>query len=140
MSNRRVAFRLVIAACVATMAATLLVGRAFPASPPPPIPGTPQVTATAQDSGVQLYWPAIVVPGDSITYTVQRAPAADGPWTTIKAGLASDVFVDSGRLNRLPLWYQVQAVDTTPSVPVSGTVIRNRDGHAAAFPLRLGLQ
>jgi hypothetical protein len=73
------------------------------------IPPAPAVTSAAYSSstvGVRVYWRGSA---GARNYTVQRAPAASGPWATVCNRCATDLddgFVD-GRPGSKGSWYRV---------------------------------
>ncbi len=80
------------------------------------------LTATAGLSSVALSWTAS--PG-AATYTVRRATASNGPFTTLASGLAATSTTDSTAINGTTYFYTIAAVgpsaESAPSAARSAT-------------------
>ena len=83
------------------------------------------LTATGHDKSVYLRWEPQA--GEDVTYTVERAPAADGPWVVItEPPVVVNVHCDWIGENGLAAWYRVAVGDTILG-PVSATTIAEDD-------------
>jgi alpha-L-fucosidase len=76
------------------------------------VPQTPGAVATlsaaAGDGMVGLSWPAAA---NATTYNVKRATSSSGPYTTIAAGVANTVHLDTGLANGTTYYYVVTATN-----------------------------
>lgn len=80
---------------------------ATPAAVVPTPPAAPtSLTAVAGDAKVNLGWAAS---SGAASYTVKRAPASGGPYTTIATGLSATTYTDTGLTNGTTYFYVVSA-------------------------------
>ncbi len=90
------------------------------ALPPPDAPT--QLAGFGGNTQASLTWTAST---GAASYTIQRATAAEGPYTTVASGIASTFYTQTGLGNGSAYHYQVQAVNTNgaslASAPVSVT-------------------
>jgi autotransporter-associated beta strand protein len=91
-----------------------------PSPPGAPVAGTPAVGF----GFVTLNWNAVPFAN---SYTIRRASSANGSYQVIASGITALTFTDSGRVNGVPLFYQITANNPTgessPSVAVSATPV-----------------
>ncbi|TLS53651.1 hypothetical protein FE782_05100 [Paenibacillus antri] len=83
-------------------------------------------TAFGDDAEVRLTWaPSLGAQG----YNVKRSETANGPYTTVAAGVAGTSYVDTGLENRKTYYYVISAVngygEAADSKPVSATLTSN---------------
>ena len=85
--------------------------------PPPDRPT--QLAAFGGNTQASLTW----LPSTGATsYTVQRASAAEGPYTTVASGLTSTLYTQTGLSNGTTYHYLVQAVNTNGTSQPSSSV------------------
>ncbi|BCU77169.1 LamG-like jellyroll fold domain-containing protein [Luteolibacter sp. LG18] len=84
----------------------------------PPLPGVPGgFSATPiSNSAVKLTWSAS---SDATTYTVKRAAATGGPYTTVASGLTTTTYTDTGLTAGTTYYYVVIAVNVSGESGVS---------------------
>ncbi|MGZ7444995.1 glycosyl hydrolase [Paenibacillus sp. TH7-28] len=98
--------------------------------PPKEVPGSFALKAEAGDGKVDLFWDAS---SRAVGYSVQRAAAADGPFTTVAYNLAATSYTDNSVTNDTSYYYKVTAsnsagttdsnvVNAVPQVPKDGPV------------------
>lgn len=73
---------------------------------PPPAPAT--VTASPQNGSVMVGWSASP---SALTYRIERAAVAAGPWDAIASGLYGTQYIDQGRPVEQQVCYRIAAVN-----------------------------
>lgn len=127
-------------------------------SDPVGAPATPAgLLATASTGSITLAWSAVT--GPSVTYAVERASSASGPWTTVATGLTPAGWTDPGLPASATYFYRVAATNlyalasapseaasaTTPPADLyaawnAGIAWNDADSSPTADPDRDGLQ
>lgn len=98
------------------------------------VPGEFTLTAKSGDGKVDLSWTAS---SQASSYDVLRSTSEDGPFTTVKSGVASTSYADTGLANGTTYYYQVIAKNTagskasnvvsaTPAKPQANLVLQYR--------------
>ena len=88
----------------------------------PPLPPPTRAPFITSAVGSMIAWRGVAM---AVTYTVQRAPAAHGPWRTVCDGCATDrdtPWRDSSRGGGASAWYRVRASSSAGSGPWSAAV------------------
>jgi len=97
---------------------------------PPAIPPTPtNLTAEPGNSQVRLTWAASA---QAASYSVGRATASGGPYTTVATNIGLLGYTDTGLSNDAPYFYMVRAVNPTGQSPESAEI--------SAMPILIGLK
>jgi len=97
---------------------------------PPAIPPTPtNLTAEPGNSQVRLTWAASA---QAASYSVGRATASGGPYTTVATNIGLLGYTDTGLSNDAPYFYVVRAVNPTGQSPDSAEI--------SAMPILIGLK
>src|SRR6185369_7917940 len=97
---------------------------------PPAIPPAPtNLTAESGNSQVRLTWAASA---QAASYTVRRAMASGGPYTTVATNIGLLSYTDTGLSNNTTYFYVVRAVNPTRQSPDSAEI--------SAMPLLIGLK
>ena len=110
-------YRVVASNATATSTSNPVSGLTLPAAPNP-------VTPSPGDTRVKLNWNAVA---SATSYSVRRAPGANGPWATLFPSVSSPGFTDSGLDNGVTYYYRVYATNASgnglESSVVSATTI-----------------
>jgi fibronectin type 3 domain-containing protein len=93
-------------------------GSVVAASPIGPPAKPSGLTAASGNGEIMLAWAAV---SGAASYTVRRAPAADGPWTPI-ANPAGPAYTDTGLANGTEVFYSVAALNAGGESAASGTL------------------
>ena len=89
----------------------------------PLVPGAPtSLTATAEPGQVVLTWTAT-----GTSYAIYRG-TAPGTETLLDMGLTGNSFIDAGVSNGVPYYYQIQALNTGGTGPMSAEVTATPNG------------
>ncbi len=89
---------------------------------PVPHPAPANLAAVAGDGEVALSWDA--VPAENFaSYTVQSAPAEDGPWADAATGVTTTSTTVDGLVNGTEVWFRVAALSTVPLGSDSSAVV-----------------
>ncbi|MGO8674099.1 MAG: fibronectin type III domain-containing protein, partial [Capsulimonadaceae bacterium] len=89
------------------------------ATPEPPIPAVPVVTATALDAQVDLTWTA---DPDATSYNIYRSTKSGAEGATPIGTAAPDGYVDTGLTNGVTYFYEATAVNSAGTSALSSEV------------------
>src|SRR5262249_33488412 len=92
-------------------------------------PAPTNATAEPGNSQVRLTWAASA---QAASYTVRRATASGGPYTTVATNIGLLSYTDTGLSNDIAYYYVVRAVNPTGQGPDSAEI--------SATPILLGLK